>query len=60
MLAQRSCASLTSLRLPSSASASSIRSAEPERLASVNTRSSAFSVSPRYFEMTRDKSILRT
>ncbi len=54
MLAYRSCESLTSERLPKTASASSKRSTASVRSASVKMRSRFFSVSPTYLSTIDD------
>ena len=58
MLAYRSCASLTSDRLPNSASASSKNSTRSPEAAALKMRSRFFSVSPMYLLTTEDRSTL--
>ena len=58
MLAYRSCASLTSERLPNSASASSKNSTRSPAAAAPKMRSRFFSVSPMYLLTTADRSTL--
>src|SRR6266545_1532715 len=58
MLAYRSCASLTSERLPNKASASSKKSTRSPAAAASKMRSRFFSVSPMYLLTTEDRSTL--